>query len=76
MPRRHLPHFFETAVYLEWLKTSGRFLGDDEILGIRQALPLGGEMKLENFAPIHIVDYYRATGPVYAKAHAQLGKAE
>lgn len=76
LPDRHIPRFFDTSVYEQWLKTSGRFLGDDEILGIRQALPLGGEMKLENFTPINIIDYYRATGPVYAKAHAQLGKAD
>jgi len=71
LPDRLIPRFFDTSVYLEWLKTSGRFLGDGEILGIRTALPLGGEMKLDNLAPLHIVDYYRATGPAYARAHAQ-----
>jgi hypothetical protein len=71
LPDRHMPYFFDTSVYEQWLKTSGRFLGEDEILGIHAALPLGGEMQLENFTPMNIVDYYRATGPAYAKAHTQ-----
>lgn len=73
LPDRILPHFFDTSVYGQWLKTSGRFLGDDEILGIRHALPLGGEMTLDNFTPLNMVDYYRATGPAYAKAYRQQG---
>ena len=69
---RALPHFFDTSVYLRWLEQSHRFLADDEILGINAPVSLGGEMTLANFTPMNIVDYYRATGPVYAKAHGQL----
>ena len=76
LPRRHLPHFFDTGVYEQWLKTSGRLLGDDEILGIRVALPLGGQMTLENFTPMNLVDYYRATGPAYARAHEQFQRGD
>lgn len=68
---RALPNFFDTSVYLEWLEGAGRFLADDEILGINAPVPLGGEMTLANFTPMNIVDYYLATGPVYAKAHGQ-----
>lgn len=71
LPDRQMPSFFDTSVYVQWLKESGRFLGDDEILGIHAPLPLGGEMKLDNFSPMNIIDYYRATGPVYAKAFEQ-----
>ena len=72
LPLKHMPHFFDTSVYEQWLTTSGRFLGDEEILGIRAALPLGGDMTLNNFTPINIVEYYRATGPAYAKVFEQL----
>lgn len=72
LPDRHMPHFLDTTVYEQWLRGAGRFLAADEILGIRQPLPLGGEMTLENFTTMNIFDYYRATGPVYARAHAQL----
>ena len=36
--------------------------------------PLGerGEMTVANFTPMNIVEYYRATGPVYAKAHGEM----
>jgi hypothetical protein len=73
LPDRQIPHFLNTSAYQEWLVTSGRFLDDDEILGIRAPLPLGGEMKPENFAPMNIIDYYRATGPVYAEAFLHSG---
>jgi hypothetical protein len=76
LPSRLVPHFFDTSVYEQWLKSSGRFLGDGEILGIRAALPLGGEMKLDNFSPMNIVDYYRATGPAYAKAREQFERGK
>jgi hypothetical protein len=76
MPNGKLKSFLDTSVYQEFLKTSGRLLGDEEILGIRKALPLGGEMKLDNFEPINIVDYYRATGPAYAAAYEQRAKGE
>jgi hypothetical protein len=75
LPDRHLPRFFNTGIYTEWLKSSARFLGDDEILGIRAPLPLGGKLQLNNFSPINIIEYYQATGPVYEKAHQQVAKS-
>lgn len=69
---RALPRFFDTSVYWQWLEQSRQFLADDEILGINAPLSLGGEMTLPNFTRMNIVDYYRATGPVYAKAHGHL----
>jgi hypothetical protein len=69
MPERRLATFLDTSVYEAFLGASGRLLEDDEVLGIRRALPLGGDMALENFTPIGIVNYYRATAPTYAAAH-------
>ena len=74
LPDRQLPGFFDMSVYEQWLKHSGRLLEDNEILGIRTPLPLGGSMTLDNFRAMNIIDYYRATGPVYAKAFEQSKK--
>ncbi len=74
LPDRQLPGFFDMSVYEQWLRHSGRLLEDDEILGIRTPLPLGGSMTLDNFSAMNIIDYYRATGPVYAKAFEQSKK--
>jgi hypothetical protein len=76
MPQRQPSQFFDTGVYEDFLKSSGRLLEDDEILGIRRAVPLGGELNLENFTPIRMIDYYRATAPVYAEAHRQSERAD
>jgi hypothetical protein len=76
LPQRKLSGFLDTSVYEQFLSTSRRLLEDDEILGIEQALPLGGEMALENFEAIDIVDYYEVTAPVYAKAYAELGGSQ
>ena len=29
-------------------------------------------MTVANFTPMNIVEYYRATGPVYARAHGEM----
>jgi hypothetical protein len=72
LPNRKLEHFLDTSVYQKFLEASGSFLGDDEILGIRVALSLGGEMDLKNFSQLPIIDYYQATGPTYASAHKRV----
>lgn len=74
LPQRRLPGFLDTSVYEQFLTTSQGLLEDDEMLGIEQALPLGGEMTLENFSEIGIVDYYEAVAPVYAKAYAEFAR--
>ena len=71
LPDKLIPNFFNTGVYKQWLEKSERFLDDDEILGIRSAIPLGGIMNLENFTPMNIVNYYQATGTAYAKAYKE-----
>jgi len=76
LPERRIPRFLDTRIYLQWLKSSGRMLAGDEILGIRVPLSLGGRMELDNFAPLNIIDYYQATGPAYAKAFEQSQQGE
>lgn len=71
LPNRKLGGFVDTSVYRAFLESSGRLLDDHEILGIRTALPLGGEMQLANFRPMSIFEYYQTTAPAYAKAYEQ-----
>jgi hypothetical protein len=76
LPKKLIPHFFDTIVYKQWLESANRFLDTDEILGIRAAVSLGGEMNSDNFTAMNIIEYYRITGPVYAKVYDQSGKPE
>ena len=72
LPNRALPNFFNSDIYDEWVAKSGRYLADDEILGIKLPPGLGGSLALDNFQPEPIVRYYQTTGPIYAKAFAQM----
>jgi hypothetical protein len=71
IPQRALPpSFLDDSVYQEWVRYSGRHLEFDEVLGIKVPLPLGGKMSLDNFQVEKLVNYYRSTAPIYAKALA------
>ncbi|HEX8108828.1 MAG TPA: hypothetical protein VF516_13945 [Kofleriaceae bacterium] len=72
LPNKALPNFFNSGIYDTWVAGSGRYLADDEILGIKVPLGLGGSLALDNFQPEPIVRYYQTTGPIYAKAFAQM----
>lgn len=75
LPNKALPNFFNADVYDEWIARSGRYLAEDEILGIKRPPGLGGSLELDNFQPEPIVRYYQTTGPIYAKAFAQMASA-
>jgi hypothetical protein len=68
LPNRRLPRFLDTAVYEQYLRAAGSLLENDEFLGIRAPLPLGGSIQLDNFSRVDIIDYYAATAPVYREA--------
>jgi hypothetical protein len=68
LPEGLVPDFLERDVYDFWLSTAKRRLPLNEVLGIKVAKPLGGEMMPSNFQPEDIVDYYRSLAPIYEKA--------
>ena len=57
--------------YDDWLSENGNVeIEAHDILGIKTPVPLGGELVPANLQLENIVDYYRTTGPIYAKGHA------
>lgn len=60
--------FFDTSVYVAWLKKNKRMLRPNEILAIKTPLSLGGKMELDNFQVENIFDYYKSCAPIYKKA--------
>jgi hypothetical protein len=68
LPERKVPGFLDDEVYREWLENNRVDIDLLDILAIKKPLSLGGTMTLDNFQLENIVDYYRTTGPVYAKA--------
>jgi hypothetical protein len=76
LPEKRIPGFFETSVYERWCAESEAYLDPREILGIGVPLSLGGEMRLDNFAPQDIVEYYQTSGPIYERALRKKAKSK
>lgn len=70
LPQRQIPRFMGNDIYEAWLRAGGRYLEPHEMLGIKVPLGLGGALELDNFQVEDIGEYYRTTGPIYAKAFA------
>ena len=71
LPQNKLPQFLDHEAYDDWLSENGNVeIEAHDILGIKTPVPLGGELIPANLQLENIVDYYRTTGPIYAKAHA------
>jgi hypothetical protein len=68
------PSVLDAQVYAETVRLLGRPLQLDEVLGIKVPLSLGGTLEPDNFHVENIVNYYRTTAPIYAKAFAQLAE--
>ncbi|MBI2895441.1 MAG: hypothetical protein HYY06_17935 [Deltaproteobacteria bacterium] len=62
------PHFLDHRVYDTWRSRGGHRLAVDEALVIKEPVPFGGKLDLENFQVEPLVDYYRSTGPIFAAA--------
>jgi hypothetical protein len=74
LPQDQLPHFRDDSVYRAWRGKHGTFLDDGEILAPRVPEGLGGEMTPANFQEEPIIDYYRSSGPIYARAFSKTGR--
>jgi len=71
LPEAKLGDFLDQRLYDAWVKVTGDCLELDEVLAIKEPLSLGGKMEAINFQIESIVEYYRTTGPIYAKAFRQ-----
>jgi hypothetical protein len=71
LPQKLVPQFLDHDAYDEWLSQNGNVeIEAHDILGIKTPLPLGGELEPANLQLENIIDYYKTTGPIYAKAFA------
>lgn len=69
LPQRELADFLDDRPYRDWRKANGvERLGLDDVLGIKVPKPLGGRLDADNLQLDGVVDYYQATGPIYAEA--------
>lgn len=68
LPENLLPRFLDQAVYDRFVAEGSLYLERDLCLAITKPLSLGGAMALDNFQVEGIVDYYRSTGAIYARA--------
>ena len=73
LPTRALPDFFDTSLYMAWREVTGDVLELSDALVMKQPKPLGGRMEAANFQIEDLVDYYRTTGPIYARALGEGG---
>jgi len=73
LPKDLVPHFLDDELYRSLVR-GGAWLPDDAILAPITPIGLGGEVVSSNFQEEQIVDYYRTTAPIYAKAFARGGK--
>jgi len=71
LANQQLRGFLDDDLYTRWRQREGRYLGANEMLGIKVPPGLGGELELDNFQVEGIVRYYRTTGPIYAKGLAR-----
>lgn len=61
--------------YKQWVAQNGNVeLELDDVLGIKVPKPLGGKLEVDNLQLDGLVEYYQATGPIYAKAIKKLKK--
>ncbi len=68
LPENLIPGFLDTALYDAAVKVAGIEMPLDEGLMIKEPLPLGGTIAADNFQVEDVVEYYRTTGPIYARA--------
>lgn len=68
LPENLIPGFLDTALYDAAVKAAGIEMPLDEGLMIKQPLSLGGTIAADNFQVEDVVEYYKTTGPIYAKA--------
>ncbi len=73
LPRGELAAFVDDRAYRQWrLENDVERLGLDDVLGIMVPKALGGELTSSNLQLDGIVDYYRTTASIYAKAFSSL----
>lgn len=70
LPSGRVPHFLEDEVYRAVVRGEA-WLDDNQILGAVVPIGLGGQFGVDNYQEEDIVEYYRSTGAVYAKAFAR-----
>ncbi|MGZ3418286.1 MAG: hypothetical protein ACXWUG_13405 [Polyangiales bacterium] len=68
IPDDLLGPFLDDSVYRHFVEKKKLHLDPSLCLGIERPVSLGGKMELDNFRVENIVDYYEATGRIYAKA--------
>lgn len=66
LPNDRLPGFLDRTLFDTFVAKTGSQLADDEMLGLKVPLPMGGTMTLENVQVENIVAYYQSTAPIYA----------
>lgn len=72
LPKRRIPKFLDADAYDEWIAANADVeLELEDILGVKVPLSLGGELTVDNLQLDGIVEYYQATGPIYANALAR-----
>jgi hypothetical protein len=74
LPNNSLGTFLEDGAYKDWCKANKAALDLEDVLGFKLAKGLGGKVEAANLSLEGIVEYYESTGPIYAKAFADLAK--
>lgn len=68
LPENLIPGFLDNGLYNAAVSAAGIELPLNEGLMIKEPLSMGGTMAADNFQPEDLVEYYRTTGPIYARA--------
>lgn len=76
LPKDELRNFLDDGLYRKWVQKNKVRPEMQDILGLKQPLPLGGTMELDNVQLENIVEYYESSAPIYAKAFAGLKKSK
>lgn len=79
LPDNELAGFLDDRLFRQWQKATGMSVDVGEMLSLKVPLALGGEATLENLELVPMVEYYEASGPVFAKAagkRASRGKSK
>jgi hypothetical protein len=74
LPNNSLGTFLEDGAYKRWCSDNKASLELEDVLGFKLAKGLGGKLEAANLSLEGIVSYYESTGPIYAKAFADLAK--